>query len=54
MDVNTVCLSQCNADGCYKKQQKGKAFCKEHEKEIDEGKTVIGFYGKKITKRKVK
>lgn len=46
--MNLVFINHCAADGCYKLRIKDKAFCKEHEKQIQEGKTISAWYGKKV------
>lgn len=49
--MNFVFLIDCAADWCYKKKLKGKAFCREHQKQIEEGKTIKAWYGKKVKKK---
>lgn len=51
--MNLVFMTECAVDRCYKKSQKGKQMCKEHQKQYDDGEVLTAFYGKKVKKRSI-
>ena len=42
--MEIVFLKECAVDGCYKKSQKGKQMCKEHQARYDAGEKLVAFY----------
>lgn len=52
--MNTVFLNDCAVDGCYKKNQKGKQMCPNHQTKYEAGETLKAFYGKTVKKKDVK
>jgi hypothetical protein len=50
MKINFSLMQECAVDGCYKKKINKRMFCKEHEKDFQDGKQLKCFYGKIIKK----
>jgi len=49
--MDLIFLNDCAADGCKRKNLKGKQLCKQHQDAYDRGERVKAFYGKTLLKK---